>query len=97
MDSKEYLKKLAEENRATRKARREKIAALGTPPDCHNCGKPLAPYRNFDTDHAAERGLVWGYYGDGFFCSLRCGHEFGVAAVRAGYVRKAVLPAGEEV
>lgn len=26
-----------------------------------------------------------GPYGDGFFCTLRCGHKFAVAAARHGY------------
>ena len=47
-------------------------------PKCRMCGLPLRRYRHRDEEWG--KGREWGDYGDGHFCGLRCGYEFGVIA-----------------
>jgi len=57
-------------------------------PFCRTCDKPLGQYRFFghpDIDPGKARR--WGYEGNGYFCTLRCG--FNWALVRQpGFQRK---------
>ncbi|HLF96976.1 MAG TPA: hypothetical protein VI457_07515 [Methylococcaceae bacterium] len=69
-----------------RAERKQKLALLeAAAPDCKCCGKPLKVFEFFDSQWAKDAGLVYGYKGEGVFCTLRCGYQFGILAVQAGY------------
>lgn len=82
------MNEVLERAKRRKEDRRRAIAELGEPPLCHNCGEPLKPYPYLAEPHAKEQQQVWGYNGNNLFCTMRCGFQFGIAAVRAGYARK---------
>lgn len=57
-----------------------------TPPGprrwCKYCRKPLPLYRFADQDWAKEKGKVWGYRGNNYFCTLRCGFKYAILAAQ---------------
>lgn len=48
-------------------------------PPCANCGKPLPHYQWALTTNCPS---IWGYMGNGVFCTLRCGYGYGLRAQR---------------
>lgn len=52
---------------------------------CPQCGRPVGDRK---VRKVKSRRRFWdkpGYAGSGYFCTLRCGHDFAVAAARNGY------------
>ncbi len=49
---------------------------------CQCCKKPLKHFQFWETDWAKTKGLIWGYMGDGSFCTLRCGYYWALVRVR---------------
>jgi hypothetical protein len=88
VDGSENQKRIAafKNERAIRRSRIAKLNASADRPNCRHCKKPMRVFSCFDSPWAIERGLLWGLYGDGIFCSASCGYAFGLLAIKAGFV-----------
>jgi hypothetical protein len=54
-------------------------------PRCRRCACKLKPYIYFgDSVIDPKREKRFGYEGNGFFCTLRCGFRFALDAVKKG-------------
>ena len=56
------------------KRRAVHVLPKGKRPYCRFCGKELRLYRN----RREGSPRLYGDYGDGFFCGLKCGHAYAV-------------------
>lgn len=53
--------------------------------ECCECGDIVKGECVYRVVSRVQLSKLPGPYQDGYFCSLRCGHAFGVAAAKAGY------------
>lgn len=58
------------------------VAPRGRRPHCRQCRIELPLYTWRNSQFARELGRVYGYEGSGYFCSLRCGYQYGLALLQ---------------
>lgn len=80
-DSGDRVARMKEREREERrKLAAVKVLPPGERPRCENCGRELRLYRGRASEYARER--LYGDYGDGAFCGLRCGYHFALRVLR---------------
>lgn len=71
-------------------ANAQPFGATNQPGTCRWCGRKLRPYPY--RAEAWANGRTLGDYGDGHFCGLRCGYEFGRVMADHGRILKPRKP-----
>lgn len=62
-------------------------------PKCRQCGKLLSAYKYADAEWNRGKDRRFGYEGNNFFCTLRCGFYYGLRCVQTEAITKSGLPA----
>lgn len=62
------------------------IGDASPPPACRFCGKKLKKFIYFaDPQIDPKREKKWGYWGNGIYCTLRCGFDDAIQLVKRHY------------